>query len=139
MNKNKAKGTAAETAVVNFFKKHEPDTKPQRLPLAGNRDIGDVILFAGTDFPMIFEVKASAKYEIGKWLKELDVELHNAQQYFELGRLPEGYLIVKPKGVGVENVGKWWLIQTLDVFVKNGQPTGEFPERYEIESENDNE
>lgn len=122
MNKNKAKGTAAESALVNWFKEHEPATKPQRLPLAGNRDIGDVILFPGTDFPMIFEVKASTKYEIGKWLNELEVELHNAQQYFELSTLPEGYLVVKPKGVGIDNVGQWWLIQRVETFLgRNAQ------------------
>lgn len=134
MNKNKAKGTAAETAVVNYLKKINPGAKPTRLPLAGNRDIGDVALWLGTESPVIFEVKSGSRLEIGKWLRELDQELHNAQQYFELERLPDGYLIIKPKGIGLERVEEWWIIERVGKFVMNSQTIGEY---YIEESENE--
>ena len=111
MSKNKAKGTAAETAVVEYFKHYYPEAKPMRVPLAGSRDMGDVILFHGTDYPVIIEVKAAATYDIPAWLRELGRELHNYQQYYELEKLPEGFLFVKPKGVGVDNVECYWAIQ----------------------------
>lgn len=112
MNANKRKGTAAETAVLNFFKELFPEGRPMRVPLAGSNDMGDVILFHGTDLPIIIEVKSGATLNIPAWIRELEAELHNYQQFYELERLPEGYLFIKPKGVGVTNVKEYWVIQT---------------------------
>ena len=113
MNKNKAKGTAAETAVLNFFKEMYPETKPMRVPLAGNRDMGDIVLFHGTDFPMIIEVKSGAHLNIPEWLRQLETEVHNYQQFYELSLIPDGFLFIKPKGVGVTNVRDYWVIQRV--------------------------
>lgn len=104
MNKAKRKGTAAETALVNYL--NSVGIKCERRALAGQADRGDV---AGIDNTVI-EVKAAATLSIPAWLRELDVEKINANAAV-------GYLIIKPKGVGVDNVGKWWVIQRVeDVF-----------------------
>ena len=101
MSKSKQKGTAAETAVVRYLREQGWD-KADRLPLKGNLDEGDV---SGVDGVAI-EVKNQRSYQIPAWLRELDVEIVNSNSDL-------GVLIVKPNGVGLGSVGKWWAIKEL--------------------------
>lgn len=74
MNPSKAKGTAAETAVVNFWHRNgRPHV--ERRALQGNLDKGDI---AGIP-NVVQEVKDCKALTFGPWLKEALVERDNAK------------------------------------------------------------
>ena len=97
MNKNKAKGTAAETAFVRWMT--ENGYPCERRSLSGKADRGDV---AG--LPFVIEIKSGSRLAIPQWLAELAQEMKNDNN-------DQGYLIIKPKGKG--KVEQWWVIQTV--------------------------
>lgn len=102
MNRSKAKGTAAETAVVRWARVNGfPGA--DRQPLRGNRDAGDIALAPG----IILEVKSVATAASGQpgaklletWLAQTDVETANAGA-------AHGLLVVKRSGTA--DPRKWW-------------------------------
>lgn len=101
MTPSHAKGTRAETALVNWLKEHgRPNV--ERRALQGTRDRGDI---AGTP-GVVWEVKAGARLEIPRWLAETASEKAN-------DGAGVGLLVVKPKGFGDARVGDWWVVQPL--------------------------
>lgn len=64
MNRSKQKGTAWETAIVNYAK--PVLSGAERLPLAGANDIGDVRLVAGIHA----EAKNCATLKLAEWVDE---------------------------------------------------------------------
>lgn len=105
MSRNKAKGTAAESAVVAWLRQWWPHT--ERRALSGNADRGDIAGIVG----VCIEVKNHKSYSIPAWLKELDAEVTN-------DRADHGVLVVKPNGVGLTSVGQWWAICRLDDYAR---------------------
>lgn len=103
MSKSKAKGTAAETAVVKYLR--DRGFNAMRKPLQGSNDGGDIVISGMEN--LVIEVKNQKRLAIPEWLRELDVEKINVNTR-------DGILIVKPTGVGLDNVGKWWVIQRLE-------------------------
>ena len=97
MNKNKAKGTAAETAFVRWMT--EQGYPCERRALNGKADRGDV---AG--LPFVIEIKSGSRLAIPQWLAELAQEMKNDNN-------DQGYLIIKPKGKG--KVEEWWVVTTV--------------------------
>ena len=102
MSRNKAKGTSAETAVVNYLNEHG-FAAAERRALAGAFDKGDI---AGIRAVCI-EVKAAKTYSIPAWLRETFIEKKNA-------KAEVAFLVVKPVGVGAKNAGNFWAIMTLE-------------------------
>ena len=102
MSKAKAKGTSAETAVVNFLIDNG-FPYAERRALNGSLDLGDI---TGTP-ALAWEVKNHKTYKIPAWLKETELETKNAKADF-------GVLVVKPNGVGVTNTANWWAIMSLE-------------------------
>jgi len=101
MSKQRAKGTVAETAVVNYLKANGfPDA--DRAPLRGVLDKGDVTGVRN----VVIEIKNQKTYSIPAWLRELETEITNAS-------VEHGFLVVKPNGIGVSRVGDWWAILPL--------------------------
>lgn len=100
MSRARAKGTAAETAVVNYLRANG-FPHAERRALAGSADRGDIAGIAG----WAIEVKSGARLDIPGWLRETAKEADNVTGY--------GLLVVKPKGIGAANVGDWWAIQPL--------------------------
>lgn len=101
MSKSKQKGTLAETAVSDYLKQTFPAV--ERRALSGLNDKGDI---AGVPFTVV-EVKNRRSYKIHEWMKETEIERQNANE--ELG-----VLVIKPNGVGVANVDKWWAVVSLE-------------------------
>lgn len=106
-NPSKAKGTAAETACVRWFRAHGfPHT--DRQPLRGNRDAGDLALTAG----LVAEIKAVSKggtgqppaQLLGSWMAQAEAERVNANAEYCL-------LIVKR--AGTTDVARWWCYVTV--------------------------
>lgn len=84
-NPSKAKGTRAETKVVNYLKAAGLEAK--RQPLSGNKDIGDVICnVSNKEFkkPFILEIKTGKQTEnpsrsqLSEWMRQAEVEAENA-------------------------------------------------------------
>lgn len=101
MSKAKQKGTLAETAVADYLKQTFPAV--ERRTLSGKNDKGDIAGVPGC----VVEVKNQRSYKIHEWMKETEIERINAGE--ELG-----VLVIKPNGVGVANVDKWWAVVSLD-------------------------
>lgn len=103
-NKSGRLGTQAESAVVEVFK--SAGFRAKRLTLHGSKDVGDIDI--GLDAVCV-EVKGGKAAEqasdgqIEKWLEETDVERVNAGAWV-------GILVVKRKGIGYPNAGRWWCI-----------------------------
>ena len=103
-NLPKAKGTLAETALVQWLRAQQ-HCGAKRQPLSGHKDIGDVVSHSGR---VIWEVKnysgnaatgQPGEKQLATWLAQADVERVNARARF-------GVLVVKRKGT--TDVGKWW-------------------------------
>ena len=104
MNKSKIKGTAAETAVVNWLidkgRKHV-----ERRALSGKDDRGDI---AGIP-SVVIEVKNHKEIKLSQWIKELEAEMHN-------DKADTGVIIHKK--TGTTNVGQWYATMPVDVWFK---------------------
>jgi len=101
MSKSKQKGTLAETAVADYLKQTFPAV--ERRALSGSQDKGDIANVPSC----VVEVKNQRSYKIHEWMKETEAERVNANE--ELG-----LLVIKPNGVGVSNVDKWWCVVSLE-------------------------
>jgi len=105
MSKAKAKGTAAETAVVKYLQ-GAGFPNAERRALSGANDLGDI-----TGIPCLcMEVKSQKSYTIPKWMEETKTETKNASADF-------GFLIIKPNGVGLGSVGDWWAVLSVSAAI----------------------
>lgn len=102
MSKSKQKGTAAETAVVNYLRDNGFPTAERRA-LAGNNDLGDILTGPG----LAWEVKNHGVYKFPEWIAETADERDNADADY-------GVLVVKPRGVGTTRTGDWWCVLPLE-------------------------
>ena len=123
MNRSKAKGTAAETAVVRWARLNGfPGA--DRQPLRGNRDAGDINLAPG----LVLEVKnhagvagagQPAPAQLAEWMAQADLECANAGA----AHCP---LVVKRTGVA--DPGRWFVyVRAGDVATLLGA-TADLPE-----------
>ena len=103
MSKAKQKGTAAETAVVMWLKA-EGWVHAERRALSGNLDKGDINMGA----PVVIEVKDHKTITLSEWMKELKVEMANAN-------VTMGAVIAKKRGT--MQVGDWYAVMPAFVFV----------------------
>lgn len=108
MSRNRAKGTAQETLVVNYLRRWVSDFIV-RQPLNGSRDLGDVAnLRTHNNLPIVVEVKNTARLELGSWLTEAEVERVNACAVAA---------VVAHKRVGKGQAGDQLVTMTLRDFV----------------------
>jgi hypothetical protein len=105
MSKSKKKGTLAETAVADYLRQTFPAV--ERRALQGKFDTGDI---AGVP-NCVVEVKNQRSYKIHEWMKETETERVNAAANL-------GVLVIKPNGVGVSNVDKWWAVVSLETITR---------------------
>jgi len=108
VNRSKAKGTAAETALLRWLGEQGHDAV--RNPPAGAKDVGDltvgVIDVCEGQYAVTIEVKnrADIATAIRDGLNELDVEKANAGT-------DHGVLVVKPRGKG--DPGAWYAVRRV--------------------------
>jgi len=103
VSKAKAKGTAAETAVVRYLKDHG-FPHAERRALHGTADKGDI---TGCG-PVVFEVKNHKTMDLAGWIKELETEMSNAA-------VDTGAVIAKKRGT--TDPGEWYAIMPLRILV----------------------
>lgn len=104
MSKQKQKGTAAETAVVNWLKK-QGRKSVERRSLNGILDRGDI---AGIPC-VVIEVKNHKEIKLSEWLKELEVEIKN-------DKADTGVVIHKKRGT--TDVGEWYATLPVELWYK---------------------
>lgn len=104
MSKSKAKGTAAETAVVNYLREQGFE-QAERRALNGVADRGDIAGVVGT----VIEVKNCARMELAGWLAEAAAEADN-----DGARL--GVVWHKRRGKG--SPGDWFVTMDGATFTK---------------------
>jgi hypothetical protein len=108
MNRPKAIGTAAETAVARYLAAHGFPSAERRA-LRGIEDAGDITGCPG----ICVEVKGGEAAKnasdllVTDWLEETEKERLNA-------RADIGVLVLQRRGVGPTNAGRWWAILRLD-------------------------
>jgi len=95
------KGTAAETAVVDYLRSRGYP-HAERRALAGANDRGDIAGLPG----VVIEVKSASRLEIPAWLRETKAEQRN-----DGARI--GLLVIKPRGIGTTRVDQWWAVLPL--------------------------
>ena len=100
MSKQKQKGTAAETAVVNWLKS-KGRKHVERRSLNGTNDRGDIAGIPG----VVIEVKNHARMALSEWVDEMLVEVLN-------DKADTGIVIHKRKGT--TNVGQWYATMTVE-------------------------
>lgn len=100
MSKQRAKGTAFETAVVRFLQDHG-FKYAERRALHGEADKGDITGTPG----LVWECKNHKTLKIAEWIRETEQERIN-------GKADYGLLIVKRAGVG--DIGQQYAMMTLD-------------------------
>lgn len=102
VNKPKAIGTAAETAVVRYLRANG-FPQAERRALRGNYDCGDVTGMPG----VVVEVKGgdvakqARQASLVEWRRQTEVERKNAQADI-------GILVLQRRGYGAERAGDWW-------------------------------
>jgi hypothetical protein len=100
---SKAKGTAAETAVVRFLQANGYP-HAERRALAGNQDRGDIAGIPG----LVIEVKVAQRMELAGWVDEALIE---SQRVDKPGwGFPVGAVWHKRRGKG--SPGDWYV--TMD-------------------------
>jgi hypothetical protein len=113
---NKDKGTRAEGMVASYLKgTYWPFA--ERRALAGSFDKGDI---TGTP-ALVWEVKSATRLTVPAWLRETEVERVNAGADY-------GVLVIKPSGVGVANIGKFYALMDKEKF--NEIPWAAAPNSY---------
>lgn len=106
MNRPKAIGTAAETAVVRAARRLG-FPHAERVVLHGNLDQGDVRLTPGLTAGVVVEVKGgnaardASDLQILAWLDETETERRNA-------RADVAFLVTQRRGVGPARAEHWW-------------------------------
>jgi hypothetical protein len=103
VNKSKAKGTAWESAIVNWLNDNGHPFAERRA-LKGNQDCGDITGLPG----VVIEAKAAVTQTWGPWLAELAVEMDN-------DRADVGVLWAKRRGKA--SAGDGLIVMTPAVFI----------------------
>jgi hypothetical protein len=98
-NPSKAKGTAAETAVVAYLQRRGwPHA--ERRALSGSQDRGDVAGIAG----VCLEVKSHRTHDLAGWMRELEAEQRNAGAVV-------GAVVAKKRGT--TDPAEWYAVLTV--------------------------
>lgn len=104
MSKQRAKGTAAETAVVRYLRDHG-FPHAERRALHGSADRGDVTGLG----PVVLEVKNHKTHDLAGWLTELSIEIYNAGA-------ATGAVVAKRRGT--TDAAAWYAILTFGDLVE---------------------
>lgn len=104
MSASKAKGTAAETAVVNFLK-DQGYSHVERRALHGTNDRGDIAGIPG----LVIEVKNCKAMSLAAWIDEAETERENDGA---------SCAVVFHKRVGRGNPADWYVSMSGEDFVE---------------------
>lgn len=112
--RNKRKGAEFETDVLKWLRLQDNITA-ERLSKAGAKDEGDIVVDSETTGLYILELKNRQKLDLPVFWEEAQVEAENYAKARGLGEVPPAFVIVKRRQ---QRIGKSWVIQNLDQWVK---------------------
>jgi hypothetical protein len=104
VNKSKAKGTAAETAIANCLT--EENIPAHRNALSGSADIGDISVWDGE---ITIEVKNEKRMALSEYVDEANKEKDNAKSW--LG-------VAWHKRRGCTDPRRWYVTMDGESFIK---------------------
>ena len=107
-NRAKQKGTACESALVDYLR-GRGHPAAERRALAGGADKGDILI---PTLPWLaIEVKNHRSPRYQQWLREADAAAGNAGAEV-------GIVVHKPMGVGLARPDDWHVVMTLKMFMR---------------------
>ena len=113
VNPSKQKGTAAETALVDWFRSHG-HTGAHRNPPAGTNDVGDI--GGVTTWCDIYGEAAYVVIEV-KNRRDLATSIRDGLNELEAEKITagtrHGVLVTKSRGVGLGRAGEWYAIRRV--------------------------
>lgn len=111
MSRQKRKGTAFETAFVNYERLFFADSEQtiHRAALTGAADQGDVHGLYCRGKRIVVECKDHGVYDLPGWLGEAEREKGNADADI-------GVVVFHLKGRGIANMGAQGVLMTVDDF-----------------------
>lgn len=107
MSKSKEKGTWLESKVRDYLREKLPFMDIDRMPLKGSKDEGDIKGFTIRGLKCVLECKNRVKLSLSEWMDEAEEEMANADAEF-------AFVVFKRKGVGERNIGKTYVLTTLE-------------------------
>jgi hypothetical protein len=110
MSKSKQIGTAAESALVRYFKARGWPSA-DRIALRGSLDIGDIHIHPHLciESKSGHAAESASDGQVAVWLAETERERVLKGADF-------GILIMKRKGVGLSRPGRWWAVTTARTY-----------------------
>lgn len=113
----KRRGTEAEVWPVQYAWKL--GLEAERLRLAGELDWGDMWVRTPIGLAVI-QCKAVRGLSLPATLKEAQEQAERYAEARGLPTVPRAYVLVRPYGMGRENVHRWPLVSTLEQALTRG-------------------
>lgn len=124
MSRQKQKGTAFESAIVDYLKDKLCDDKIERRALNGTRDRGDIsgVTFCG--LRMVLECKNENRMRLAEYMREAETEAANDNAHY--------YAVIhKKRGTGIstaQTIGQQYVTMPLHIFASIIEKSGWYKE-----------
>lgn len=124
MSRQRKKGTAFESMVVDYLNARFETDEFHRLGMQGANDEGDVWGLTSHGRRVVLECKNVSTMALWKWVQEAEREAGNADAVC-------GLVVHKRKGAGVKSFGSTYVTTTLEGLAAliTGESQAEFEER----------
>lgn len=114
MNRSKARGTAFETALVNYFR--SKGWVADRLRQTGTEDEGDLAVhIPGDTLPVVIEAKAERQMNLSAYIAQAEKEAQAYAKHRDIPTTPEWLAIVKRPN---KPIGQSYVVITLDEYIR---------------------
>lgn len=130
MSRQKQKGTAFETAIVEYLQDKLCDDSIERRALNGTCDRGDIsgVTFCG--HRMVLECKNEARMRLADYVREAETEAKNDNALY--------YAVIhKKRGTGIstlQTVGQQYVTMPLHIFTRIIERSGWYKEALKSEA-----
>lgn len=130
MSRQKQKGTAFESAIVEYLQNQLCDETIERRALNGTCDRGDIsgVTFCGQR--MVLECKNEARMRLADYIREAETEARNDNASY--------YAVIhKKRGVGIstaQTIGQQYVTMPLHIFASIIEKSGWYKEALRTEA-----
>lgn len=118
-NRNKARGTTFETAVLNYLKLRGFG-RTYRTPQAGVYDTGDINGIVSGYSEVIIQCKNRKEFDLSGWLNDTVAQADVRAKQLDPDHMAvpvHGALVVKRPKVGDKTLGETYVVMRLEDFV----------------------
>lgn len=130
MSRQKQKGTAFESAIVEYLQNQLCDDTIERRALNGTADRGDIsgVTFCG--YRMVLECKNENRMRLAEYMREAETEAANDNAHY--------YAVIhKKRGVGIstsQTIGQQYVTMPLHIFASIIEKSGWYKEELRNEA-----